>query len=53
MNDAEPTPGPGRLRPPKPPAERPERPSHPKLAGALLMIGVVVFLVVVSVFGVR
>lgn len=30
-----------------------EQPSHPALAAALLMIGVVIFLVVVSVLAVR
>lgn len=42
-------------RRPHPNRARPvaDRPSHPKLAAALLMIGVVVFLVVISIFAVR
>jgi len=41
-------------RRPRPTRARPaaDRPSHPTLAAALLMIGVVVFLVVISVFAV-
>ena len=42
-------------RRPRPRRTRPlaDRPSHPPLAAALLMIGVVVFLVVISIFAVR
>jgi len=46
MSDPDPTIGGDPSRPPR------DTPSHPRLAGALLMIGVVVFLVVVSLVAV-
>jgi hypothetical protein len=47
-----PNPNPGAERS-RPEAPRFDRPSHPLLASVLLMLGVVVFLVVISVVAVR
>ena len=50
----DPHPEPRRRPPPmRPTATRQEAPSHPKLAAALLMIGIVAFLILVSVMAVR
>lgn len=50
MND----PNPSRLPDPERPERTPaERPAHPQLAAALLMVGVVAFLVLVSLLAVR